>query len=636
MIIKVVIVFMIIFFSNLSMILSKDYEQYLFELNIDEPDENFIEIFEYYRDFPIDLKSTTAFNLSRLPDISFGLAEDLLNDIKNNAEWSEIKKKQKLTGFQVYIIESCTNVIEKDKKFNLDYRTRFNYNLEDKNGILNDRFKGDKVDLYNRLSLGFDNLSVNLIVNKDEGEVSYADDYSGNIAYNYKNHKVILGDYRTHLGLGLLINTGFPIRKSANPSDALINLGNGFSPSRNMLALGHLRGVAYQSDFLLDKIRIKPKIFYSNFNRAATINNDNQVTSFHLTNLFRTDNEIEKKNALNEQLIGSSVELNYKNFTFGVNQLSYLYDKELTSNSNNYYNGFKGNNYSSYLLFNHNNHLFSSEIAIDNNNNVSTYSIYNFKANNFEYGVSHRFLHKNSRLQFNNVLTNYSTNSNEQGILTHFSFFENKYRNSVYLDIYERPGIDFFTGMPQSGVEIFDEFNYKINSDYSFLIRLRYKNQKEIRRGGVPRYYDRERIDFRQEFRIEKNVSIRFRSDIVLTEHSENRYSGFGYLLFGEISKSFFKSNNNSIRLSYYNSDSFEEAIWHFEYLLRGYLLAPPLYGEGVKVIARSQFKVFGHFLLSFAYTYEKRFNANSLGSGLDLILGNERNRVFLQLDYNY
>lgn len=628
------IIFLILI--NYNIIQSKDSEQYLFELNADEPDGNFVEIFEFYRDFPIRLESATALNLSRLPDISYGEAKIILESYSNKIEWDEIKSKNNLSKYQIYILETCTDIIKKDKKLNIDYRTRYINNIKNKNGFLNNRFQGNKVDLYNRLSVSYDNLGVNLITNKDEGEKSYVDDYSGNVVYNYKNHSVILGDYRTHFGLGLLINTGFPIRKSASPSDALINVGGGFSPSRNMLALGHLRGVAYQSEFLVKQIRFKPKVFYSNYNRSATINDENQVSGFHLTNLFRTDTEIQKKNALNEQILGSSLEMIYKDFTFGVNQLNYNYDKGLISSSNNYYNGFSGNNYSSYFLFNKNNHFISSEFAIDNAKNISFYSIYTLKENNYEFGVSHRYFHKDSRLQYNNLLTNYSTNSNEHGLLTFYTFKQNNFNNSVYLDIYERPGLDINIGMPQSGIEIFDEFNFKFNSDYSLLLRLRYKSQKELRRSGDDIYYDKDRIDIRQEFRIDKSISFRFRSDIVFTEFSENRYTGFGYLVFGEISKTFFKSNTNSIRLSYYNSDSFEEAIWHFEYLMRGYLLAPPLYGEGMKLIVRSQISIFDKFLLSFAYSYENRFNVSGLGSGLDMISGNQRNRIFLQLDYNY
>ena len=238
-------------------------------------------------------------------------------------------------------------------------------------------------------------------------------------------------------------------------------------------------------------------------------------------------------------------------------------------------------------------------------------------------------------MQYNNVLTNYSTNSNETGVFTFFTFRENNIKNTIYFDIFERPKIDYFQGIPQSGIEIFDEFTYKFSDEYSILSRLRFKSQKEIIKSGTPRYFDRDRIDFRQELRIQKSYSLRFRFDINTVNFSENRYSGLGYLFFTEFSKTFFKSFNNSIRLTYYNTDSFEEAIWHYEYLLRGYLLAPPLYGEGFKLLFRSSYRLFDDYLLSLAYSFDNIANVNSLGSGLVETKGNQRNRIFFQFEYN-
>jgi len=634
MIIKYLIIIFIFF--TYYQLHSNDFEQYLFELNLDEPDNNLIEIFEYYRDFPINLSNTNPYSLSRLPDISFTLSQNILDDYQNNITWKEITLKNNLSNFQIYILENCTNIIKKDKELTVDYRSRIKHNVENKNAIIDNKFHGNKVDLYNRLSVDYDKLKFNIITNKDEGEISYLDDYSANINYTLDNHNFTLGDFRFHSGLGLLMNTGFPIRKSSNPDDALLNFGEGISPSRNLQALGHLRGIAYKSEYLINKLRVKTNLFYSNINRSATLVDDNNISSFYLNNLFRTDTEIKKKNTINEQLLASNIELNYSKFTLGFNYLNYNYNKNINSSSQNYYQGKHGNNLSIYTSYINNNHIIISEIAADNKNNLSLFSVYSYKYTNQEYGISFRYLNPNSRLQFNNILSNYSTNSNETGLMTYFTFYEGKIKNTIYLDFYSRPKIDYFQGIAQSGIEMFDEFNYKINNSQSLLTRLRYKSQKEINKSDTPNYYDNNRLDLRQEYKIQKDYSLRFRADINFTSHSESSYAGIGYLFFSEYSQSLFKSNTNSIRLTYYNTDSFEEAIWHYEYLLRGYLLAPPLYGEGYKILIKSNITIFENYLISFAYTFDYRPSVSSLGSGLDKIEGNLRNTLYLQLDYNF
>lgn len=624
-------IFNLIIFLFAFNLISKDFEQYIFELNQEDPDNNFIEIFEYYREYPIDIYSTNEYELSRLPDISLPLALNIIKALDLNT-WPEIQAKYNLTDFQIYILENSTNIINKNKN-SYNFRSRYINTLQNNSGELNNSFAGNKLDLYNRIGIKQNNFNFNLITNKDAGEESLADDYTLNLSYNFKNHKIIIGDFRAHTGYGLLLNSGFPIRKSSNPSDALINYGVGFTPSRNLVALGSFRGVAYQNDFLLNKLRVKSRLFYSYTPRSSTQNN-NEVSSIYLTNLFRTETELEKKNNLTENILFSNIEIDYKNLSFGINYLNFNYSKILNTESQNFYKGKNGNNFSLYSKFKLTNSTFNYETAIDNNFNLSHYFIYNYFNNNIDFGFSYKYLHPNSRLQYNNILTNYSTNSNESGFFTYLTLKRNNFTNTVFIDFYSRPKIDNYQDMPQSGIDIFDEFTYKISKKVTYLTRLRLRNFKDFLK-STPNYFDKQRLDFRNEIRYNDNFNLRFRLDLVQSEFSENRYSGFGYLIFGEVSKSIFKGNNTSLRLTYYDTDSFEETIWHYEYLVRGYLTAPPLYNNGYKIIFRSSYSFLQDFLLSFALTYDNGIDFNSFGSGLNEIPQNQRTRIFLQLDYN-
>lgn len=610
---------------------SKDYEQFIFELNQEDPDNNYVEIFEYYREYPINIYKTNSIELSRLPNISFALADEILLKINNNT-WDEIKSQNKLSELEIFIIENCTNVLGKNIN-SYNFRSRFINNLEDKKGFVNDNFKGNKIDLYNRVGIKYQDFNFNLILNKDEGEISYADDYSINLSYNYKNNKIIVGDIRAHTGYGLLLNSGFPIRKSSNPSDVLLSFGNGFTPSRNLLALGNFRGVAYENDLLINKFRIKSRLLFSNTNRSSTINDD-IVTSFYTTNLFRTENEIEKKNNLIENIIITNSEVNYNSFLIGFNYLNYKYSKILETQSQNYFTGNNGNNYSFYSRYLLNNSSINYELAGDNNNNISHLLIYNYFDTNIDFGFSYKYIHPNSRLQYNNLLTNYSTNSNEESYFSYLTIKNNNFKNTLFIDFYNRPKIDLFLDMPQSGIDIFNEFTFKLINNINFLNRIRLRNYKDFTKSN-PNYFDVNRLDLRNEISYNGKIDFRIRLDLVSNEFSEDKYQGFGYLIFGEVNNRLFKSNKTSFRFTYYDTDSFNEAIWHYEYLVRGYLTAPPLYNQGYKIIFKSSIEFLKNYLLSFAFTYDKALDFDKFGSGLDEINSTQRTRLYLQLDYN-
>ncbi len=627
MIIKLIL---LIFLFSIN-IFSQELEQYIFDINLDEPDYNYVESFEYYKDFPINIKSTNEYELSRLPDISTSLANNILNDLSIST-WEEIKSKYNLSEFQIYIFESTIDFLN-NKDNSYKFRTRYMSKLEDNKGITNNNFVGDKVDFYNRLGVNTKDFNFNLITNKDEGEKSYIDDYVVNLSYKYNNHKIMVGDFRAFTGLGLLLNSNFPIRKSSNPADALMIFGNGFSPSRSMLALGSFRGISYQNDFNLSNINFKTRVFYSNTARSSTIQN-NQVTNIYQSLLFRTENEIKKKENLNEQVYFGNLEINKNNLLIGFNVLNYNYNKPLNTVSQGFYTGLNGFNYSFYSKYQLNNSNFNYEIASDNKSNISQIFIYNYFNKTLDFAFSYKYIHPNSRLQFNNILTNYSTKSNESGFFTYLTLNKSKYINTLFIDFFSRPKIDVIQDMPQSGIDIFDEFSYKVNSKFTYLTRVRLRNYKDFIK-STPNYFDKQRVDFRNEIKYNGEIDVRFRLDLVKMNFSEERYEGFGLLAFIEINKKLFKGNNTNLRFTYYDTDSYNEAIWHYEYLVFGYLASPPLYNNGYKIIFKSSNKILNYFLLSFAVTYDYGINFKTFGSGLNEIPKNSYTRFYLQMDYN-
>jgi hypothetical protein len=627
----------LIFLISINAFAEVDY----FEQSAGEGTNNeLIQVFEYYRENPIDLNTATINQLSILPFFNSQIAQKIIK-LREDHKPKTIKELISVGDFDErseYIIENCIS-IEKSKGFAADFRARIIDRFQNLRGFRDSSFLGSPLDLFSRARVAYNNYELNIAQNKNAGENDFLQTSRISIAYNSQSTKLFIGDQKIKRGLGLALSNGFALRKNPQSTSGFNNYGEGLLPSRSIFEFARFRGIGVQKTFQLKNIFIEPIAYYYNTQRPATINDEGNISSLYLTGLFRTENEIQKSNAYDEELYGGGLELKYlDNIIIGFNSYRFDMSDQVVSESFRYFEGNSGNINSAYLFFNRDFFHFSGEIVSDANRNTGVVANTNLLAGDLEFLIAMRYLEPGLRLQYSNVITESSVNSNEQGLYLGIEYKKKDLINNFYVDVFEslRPFDDYFI---ESGFEILDDVFYKINKG-NINLRFRHENKSFLEPDDNRTEYsftNRSRTSMRIELNksLEYKIDARFRVEYAYIDFQDDFDNEKGIQAFVEIKKEIFKGFRSGLRYTFYDTDSFESAIWHFEFLVPGYMISPPLYLQGNKFLGFVNYKI-GDFSFWLRYTRDKRAGVEELGSGRDRINGNIDERFYFQVDWRF
>ena len=160
---------------------------------------------------------------------------------------------------------------------------------------------------------------------KDAGEPLFA--LYNNKGYDYYSpylmvrnlrwiNQLIVGNYRLHLGLGLIVGSGFMNGKSATLTTATFR-NTTLTPHGSTDEYRYFQGAAMQVSPLK---RLQLTAFYSHRSLEGTLKGDT-VTSIYKTGLHRTEKEADKRNAFTRQDMGGDLTYRHGLLQIGVTGL---------------------------------------------------------------------------------------------------------------------------------------------------------------------------------------------------------------------------------------------------------------------------------------------------------------------------
>ncbi|GIV45209.1 MAG: hypothetical protein KatS3mg036_0027 [Ignavibacterium sp.] len=89
-------------------------------------------------------------------------------------------------------------------------------------------------------------------------------------------------------------------------------------------------------------------------------------------------------------------------------------------------------------------------------------------------------------------------------------------------------------------------------------------------------------------------------------------------------------------RIIFFDTDSFNSAVYEFENDLTGVLTNLPMYDDGMRWYLLIRYKPIDIITLSMKYSETYKPNTKTLSSGNNLINNNIDNRISFQIDVNY
>lgn len=298
------------------------FEDFLIEIQdrnqLEYLDSEWIELWEYYRENPLNLHTCDSIQLSHLNYFSPKQIQVLLvyrrrvKVIQSIYEVAQLYAWDKKSAMYLSLFTSLENVIKpkpQQKYYTIQsksiFRTRWRSNMDTS-------LKGIPVSFLIRHEGELNSsLTWNILLEQDANEPFYFpkksygfDFYSGHIAYTPKKgilKKIVLGDYRIQFGEGLQLWAGAMFGASVL-SNTQRRGEFEIKPYKSTMEAGFLRGVSGKINFKRHDFLFLASSRYLDANPSD--DSVSYFTSVYLSGLHRTEKELLSKNAIREDAVG--------------------------------------------------------------------------------------------------------------------------------------------------------------------------------------------------------------------------------------------------------------------------------------------------------------------------------------------
>jgi len=516
-------------------------------------------------------------------------------------------------------------------------------------------YAGSPVKLYFRYTYSFYNrILIGLSGEKDAGEQFFMgnqkngmDFYSGYISLQNTGllKQVTIGNFNVDFGQGLTFSSG--ISAGAIPGTGNVRrYARGVVPSQSTNEGNYLRGVAV----VLKRWNFRLSLFYSNHKRDAnvistdTVSGDaRDVTSFSETGYHRIPREMEDKNVLRESIYGGN--LNFRNSFLSIgctgfrSQWSASLEPKIYPYNLFTFRGKENLNVGLDFQVSLRNVFLFGECARSRNGGMAYLTGVQINPDpRLMFSLSLRDYQRNYQDLLSNALGQNSTNANEEGVLITFNAgIAPRLGLTGYADLYRFPWLKYRTDGPSRGSE------YQLQSDYTAGKSVKMYLRFRIRSKQINMPENMRPVNILEE---EKSMTLRYQADwqvsdfLLLKSRFEwlrnrngNLSPAYGYLFSQSFSYKL-PLNHFSLAVLYalFDTDSYNERIYAYESdVLYGYSI-PSYSGKGLRGSLLVEWSPFRWMDLWVRYAQTWYSDRNAIGTGLDLINGNTKSEVEIQV----
>lgn len=513
--------------------------------------------------------------------------------------------------------------------FNFKNKIRFGFTMDKDAGEV--MFKGQLSDslkklIGNKVGNGYDFVSA----------FAYAEDI--NII-----KKIVVGDYHLEFGQGLTLWSGLTFGKSAEGVQ-IKRFARGIRPNTSANENRFFRGIAATIQW--KNISFTP--FYSSHAVDGNIipllyNEQDGTSSIIETGMHRTINELLDKNTINITIFGGHIAYQHKNFTTGVTSYKTILDKPLVLSDELYkqfnFQGTELTNYGADMVLNLKNVNFFGEFAGSSAGGFAGIAgINTFLDDRFFLTILYHNYGKEYQNLYSNPFAESSAIANETGIYLGFKALIHKYISiSGYIDHYQFPWLKYRISSPSTGRDYLTQINFTPIENINSYIRYRYKNKQENFKkeyNYMPLISDIERHEFRFfiSYNVTHNIICKNRIDMIIY-NSDFAEQENGYLIYQDI---LFRPINfpleTTFRYSLFATDGYNSRIYTYENDVLYAFSVPSYFNNGQRWYLMLKWKIIPRISMWLRYARTSYFNQNTIGSGNDIIDGNSKSEVKLEV----
>lgn len=501
--------------------------------------------------------------------------------------------------------------------------------------------------VYNSVKYTFryrDQLYAGGVTEKDAGEPFAA--LHNRYGYDYYSFYLLLqncgrlkslavGNYRLSFGQGLVMSTDYLMGKTIYAS-SFNNRSAGIKRHSSTDEYNYFRGVA--TTVALTK-RLSVSAFYSHRNMDGVVT-DGEITSVYKTGLHRSRKEADKKNLLTSQLTGGNVSYQQNHIRLGITGVYYvfnrLYEPELTGYSKYNIHGNHFYNLGIDYAYRWRRFSFQGETAIGKQGWASLNRLQYSPVQDIQFMLIHRFYSYDYWAMYAHSFGEGSTVQNEQGYyvglettpFSHWRFF-------VSFDLFSFPWKKYRINKPSRGTDGLIQATFTPRTNLSMYLKYRYK-QKERDLTGSKGTLTLPIFHHQLRYRLNYSLNDVFSSRTTLDYnhfHSQDRAATKGYQVTQMISSQLpWTRLFADVQGSYFCTDDYDSRVYVSEKGLLYTFYTPSFQGRGFRCAVRLRYELNKHWLFITKFGETIYLNRNEIGSGNDLIYGNKKADIQMQL----
>ena len=501
--------------------------------------------------------------------------------------------------------------------------------------------------VYNSVKYTFryrDQLYAGGVAEKDAGEPFAA--LHNRYGYDYYSFYLLLqncgrlksladGNYRLSFGQGLVMSTDHLMGKTIYAS-SFNNRSAGIKRHSSTDEYNYFRGVA--TTVALTK-RLSVSAFYSHRNMDGVVT-DGEITSVYKTGLHRSRKEADKKNLLTSQLTGGNVSYQQNHIRLGITGVYYVfnrpYEPELTGYSKYNIHGNHFYNLGIDYAYRWRRFSFQGETAIGKQGWASLNRLQYSPVQDIQFMLIHRFYSYDYWAMYAHSFGEGSTVQNEQGYyvglettpFSHWRFF-------VSFDLFSFPWKKYRINKPSRGTDGLIQATFTPRTNLSMYLKYRYKQKERDLTGSkvtltLPIFHHQLR------YRLNYSLNDVFSSRTTLDYnhfHSQDRAATKGYQVTQMISSQLpWTRLFADVQGSYFCTDDYDSRVYVSEKGLLYTFYTPSFQGRGFRCAVRLRYELNKHWLFITKFGETIYLNRNEIGSGNDLIYGNKKADIQMQL----
>ena len=501
--------------------------------------------------------------------------------------------------------------------------------------------------VYNSVKYTFryrDQLYAGGVAEKDAGEPFAA--LHNSYGYDYYSFYLLLqncgrlkslavGNYRLSFGQGLVMSTDYLMGKTIYAS-SFNNRSTGIKRHSSTDEYNYFRGVA--TTVALTK-RLSVSAFYSHRNMDGVVT-DGEITSVYKTGLHRSRKEADKKNLLTSQLTGGNVSYQQNHIRLGITSVYYIfnrpYEPELTGYSKYNIHGNHFYNLGIDYAYRWRRFSFQGETAIGKQGWASLNRLQYSPVQDIQFMLIHRFYSYDYWAMYAHSFGEGSTVQNEQGYyvglettpFSHWRFF-------VSFDLFSFPWKKYRINKPSRGTDGLIQATFTPRTNLSMYLKYRYK-QKERDLTGSKGTLTLPIFHHQLRYRLNYSLNDVFSSRTTLDYnhfHSQDRAATKGYQVTQMISSQLpWTRLFADVQGSYFCTDDYDSRVYVSEKGLLYTFYTPSFQGRGFRCAVRLRYELNKHWLFITKFGETIYLNRNEIGSGNDLIYGNKKADIQMQL----